>query len=88
MKERTYFEQREIACIEKLEKIIDTLPYYVQDFFIGVELNTSPLTMLNYWYDLRVFFDFLTKKVFRHKEITSISLKDLAELDASDIEYF
>jgi site-specific recombinase XerD len=88
MKERTYFEQREIACIEKLEKIVDTLPYYVQDFFIGVELNTSPLTRLNYGYDLRVFFDFLAKKHFRHKEITAISLKDLAELQASDIEYF
>ena len=69
MKNSTYFEQREISCIERLENIIDSLPYYVRDFFIGIELNTSPLTRLNYGYDLRVFFDFLTKKVFRGREL-------------------
>ena len=88
MKEKSYFEQREIACIEKLESIIDELPYYVRDFFIGVELRTSALTRLNYGYDLRVFFDFLSKKVFKTKEMPAISFDDLANLQASDIEYF
>lgn len=88
MKQSTYFEQREISCIERLNSIIDNLPFYVQDFFIGVELNTSPLTRLNYGYDLRVFFDFLTKKVFRNKKIIDIELSDLAKLEATDIEYF
>lgn len=88
MKQRTYFEQREIACLEKLEFIIESLPYYVRDFFVGVELRTSPLTRLNYGYDLRVFFDFLSKKVFRGKTPEQIKLSDLAQLDASDIEYF
>jgi len=88
MKQRTYFEQREIACLEKLEFIIESLPYYVRDFFVGVELRTSPLTRLNYGYDLRVFFDFLSKKVFRGKTPEQIKLSDLAKLDASDIEYF
>lgn len=88
MKNKNYFEQREIACIERLNAIIDTLPYYVQDFFVGVELRTSPLTRLNYGYDLRVFFDFLTKKVFRDKNIDQINLSDLSELSSSDFEYF
>ncbi len=88
MKENNYFTQREISCIERLDKIIETLPYYVQDFFVGVELRTSALTRLNYGYDLRVFFDFLSKKVFRDKEICQIKLSDLALLDASDIEFF
>ena len=69
---RNYYEQREIACIERLDQIINELPYYVQDFFVGVELRTSALTRLNYGYDLRVFFDFLSKKVFRNKKIVDI----------------
>lgn len=88
MKEKTYFEKREISCIERLDAIVDTLPYFVKDFFVGVELRTSPLTRLNYGYDLRIFFDFLSKKVFKNKKITEIELSDLAKLEASDIEYF
>lgn len=88
MKEKTYFEKREISCIKRLDAIVDTLPYFVRDFFIGVELRTSPLTRLNYGYDLRIFFDFLSKKVFKNKKVTEIELSDLSELDASDIEFF
>lgn len=88
MKQKSYYESREISCIERLNAIIDTLPYYVQDFFVGVELQTSALSRLNYGYDLRVFFDFLVKKIFRNKKIDSVELSDLAKLEASDIEFF
>ena len=88
MKQKSYFEQREISCIERLNAIIDTLPYFVQDFFIGVEGRTSPLTRLNYGYDLRVFFDFLCKKIFKNKKIIDIELSDLAKLEAADIEFY
>ena len=84
---KSYFEEREISCIERVNAIIESLPYYVQEFFIGVEYRTSPLTRLNYSYDLRVFFDFLSKKVFR-KDVMQIELNDLSKLDSSDIEYF
>lgn len=88
MKKNSYFEQREISCIERLESIIEMLPYFVRDFFVGVENRTSPLTRLNYGYDLRVFFDFLVKKIFRNKKIVDIELSDLAKLESSDVEYF
>lgn len=88
MKNLSYFEQREISCIERLNGIINELPYYVRDYFVGIENKTSPLTRLNYGYDLRVFFDFLSKKVFTNKKISDIELKDLDNLEASDIEYF
>ena len=88
MKERSYFETREIKCIERLNSIIAELPYYVEDFFIGVEPRTSPLTRLNYGYDLRIFFDFLSKKVFRGKKITNIELADLDLLTSNDFEFF
>ena len=86
--EKTYFEKREINCIERTNAILDKLPYYAQDFFIGVEMRTSPLTRLNYAYDLRVFFDFLSNKVFRGKKITDIELTDIDKLSASDIELY
>ena len=88
MKQTNYYEEREIICIERLNTILNSLPYYVQDFFIGVEMKTSALTRLNYGYDLRVFFDFLTKRVFRNKKIQDIELVDLAKIESSDIEYF
>lgn len=84
----SYFEKREIDCQERLNNIIKDLPYYVEDFFIGIENRCSVLTRLNYAYDLRVFYIFLTKKIYRTKNIAEIELKDLANLQASDIEYF
>ena len=59
MKNLSYFEKREISCIERLNDVIEGLPYYVRDYFIGIENRTSPLTRLNYGYELRVFFEFL-----------------------------
>ena len=88
MKEKSYYEKREINCVERLNAIIEELPYFAKDFFIGIETRTSALTRLNYGYDLRVFFEFLTKKIFRGKKISDIDLKDLDLIDSSDIEYF
>ena len=83
-----FYEQREITSLNKINIILEQLPYYVQDFFVGVEQKTSVLSRLNYAYDLRVFFVFLTKKVFKNKKISSIELTDLAQLQAFDFEYF
>ena len=85
---KSFFEEREISCEKRIKEIIGNLPYFVEDFFIGVQTRTSPLSRLNYAYDLRVFFDFLTKKVFRDKKITLIQLSDLAKLEGYDIELF
>ncbi len=85
---KSYYEERDLSCIKRAEEIIDQLPYYVSDFFVGVEPRTSSLTRLNYAYDLRVFYSFLNKKVFKNKEICDIELSDLAKLDSTDFEYF
>lgn len=85
---QSFYKEREINCIERLNAIIDILPYYVRDFFIGVESRTSALTRLNYAYDLRIFFNFLASKVFKNKKLDEIELDDLAKLQASDFEYF
>lgn len=86
--EKTYFEKREINCIERTNALLNEMPYFMRDFFIGVEMRTSPLTRLNYAYDMRVFFDFLITNVFRGKKITELELNDINLLTSSDIELF
>lgn len=86
---KSYFENREISCIERINEIVKGLPYFVEDFFIGVESRTSPLTRLNYAYDLRIFFDFMANKVMRGaKKITDVTFEDLKRMDVSDFEFF
>ena len=88
MKSKNYYNEREIACIDRLNTIIKDLPYYVEDFFIGIENHTSAFTRLNYGYDLRIFFDFLSKKVFRNKQMQDIETADLDKLGVSDFEFY
>jgi len=82
-----YFEEREISSIERLELLINEMPYFIRDFFVGIELRTSPLTRLNYGYDLRIFFDFLSKKVLR-KPVDQIEINDMKKIQSTDIEFF
>lgn len=83
-----FYREREISCIDRTDEIVSNLPYYVKDFFVGIEPRTTPLTRLNYAYDLRVFYDFLVKKVFRNRKPEDIELSDIANLTSTDIEYF
>ena len=69
-----YFKQREKQVVKHTELIKEDLPPFCDEFFIGVEARTSPLTRQGYSYDLRIFFDFLTKKVPHFK---NIEIKDI-----------
>lgn len=83
-----YYQERNLRNLDKINELLDDLPYFCEDFFRGVETRTSTLTRLNYVYDLRIFFDFLTKKKFRGKEIQDLTLEDLERVTDIDIEIF
>ncbi len=83
----SFYEKRKINCFQRTENILDGLPPFCGDFFVGIENNTSPLTRLNYANDLRIFFDFLSKKVLK-KTILNITLADLEKVTSIDIEKF
>lgn len=83
----SFYEKRKINCLQRTENILDGLPPFCGDFFVGIENNTSPLTRLNYANDLRIFFDFLSKKVLK-KTILNITLADLEKVTSIDIEKF
>ena len=77
MKKDNYFEKRALSWEDKIEKILSELPRFCETFFLGISNVT-----------LRVFFDFLAKKVFRIDNFSDITLDMLEDVDSSDIELF
>lgn len=87
MVEKNYFSFRSKKSNEKTNEVSEELPGFVSDFFLAIETNSSALTRVNYSYDLRVFFYYLSaKKLF--KPMKEITLADLESLQARDIERF
>ena len=91
LKQDSYDVQQNRENILKLRAVLRELPPFCRDFFRAIEPNTSILTRINYAYDLRLFFEFLTTEI---KEFTHISpfsqftLRDLNLVQAVHIEMF
>lgn len=77
----------EKVIIEKTENILQDLPPFAEDYFLSRTLSTSPLTRLNYAYDLRLFFSFLSSHLKKEKG-EEIVLEDLEQLKGRDIERY
>lgn len=87
MAKQNYFDKRDRDNIRKLGQYKEKLPEFCDDFFIGMENYSSTLTRLNYAMDLSVFFDYLSKYVFK-KDVSDISLQDIDSLKSIQIEQF
>lgn len=83
-----FFKDRNLQTINKINDILLELPEFILDFFIGIEHNTTPLTRLNYAYDLRIFFGFLISHKYKNKKIIELTLADLDNLDVFYIEKY
>ncbi len=88
MKKENYYIKRNINDIDKISELLDELPPFCSDYFLGVESRTSPQTRLKYAYDLRIFFDFLCKKKYRNFEVLDLTLDHLENVTHYDIELF
>lgn len=88
MKKDDYYVKRNISDIEKISELLDELPPFCADYFLGVESRTSPQTRLKYAYDLRIFFDFLCKKKYRNFDVRDLTLEQLEGVTHYDIELF
>lgn len=85
----SYREHQNMVVIEQTRKICDNLPGFVGQFITGIQLKTTPLTRLGYARDLKIFFEFLVVRKFRHyKEPSRITLPDINSLRPYDIELF
>lgn len=88
MKNENYYTQRNIQDFDKVLELLEDLPPFCSDYFVGIETRTSCQTRLKYAYDLRIFFDFLCKRRFRNKEVLDLTLEDLERINHNDIELF
>ena len=89
MDQKNYYEKRNLHNLEKIEYLKDDLPPFIDDYFLGIENQTSTLTRLNYAYDLRIFFDYAEKRIFKDKiPIQRMTLQDLEKISSNDIERF
>lgn len=78
---------RHLLTLRRLQR---ELPQSCVDFLIAIESQSSVLTRLNYAYDLRVFFHYLSTEVttFAGKEPLSFAHEDLSRVTKGDIERY
>lgn len=88
MRKDNYYTKRNIQDIDKIAELLDELPYFCSDYFLGIETRTSSQTRLKYAYDLRIFFDFLCKKKYRNLDVLDLTLEHLENVNHHDIELF
>lgn len=87
MQKDSYFDNRDKNNIEKINRICEKMPDFVEDFFLSIQMRTTPLTRLNYANDLHIFFDYLSQKKFK-KEIRLITIADMDFITSKDLERF
>lgn len=85
-----YSEQQRNKDILATRQILSDLPAFCREYFMSLNDITSTKTRLNYAYDLRLFFKYLTEEVdmFNGKGAKELTLDDLAEIRANDIRIF
>ena len=84
----SYFDERNEKTVAAIECLLDELPDFARQFNVGISMRTMPLTRLGYLRDIRVFCDYLTKKKFRGKAPTELTVADLGKLSPIDIEAY
>ena len=90
MKERTYYEERNIENIKKLRELEKELPPYVTTFFRGIEPYTASRTRIAYAIDLKVFFEYIrnSNPMYKDKSIRELDFELIHRLKAVDIEEY
>ena len=90
MGNQTYFKERNYKNEKKIKEILSALPSFCEQFFIGIENNTSALTRLNYAYELRMFFEYLFSEtdIFKDKSYKTLEARDLNRIKTETIEKY
>ena len=85
-----YFVDREILYTDRTRQICEDLPPYVTQFIVGIQMRTTPLTRFAYANDFKIFLNYLLKSRYknRYTDVRQITLDDLSQLTAFDIEMF
>ena len=85
-----YIEQRDKETLARLEKLRTELPPFCGAFFLATTETTTPLTRMNYAFDLRKFFRYMTQNSehFLDKPLAEITEADIDQITAHDIELY
>ena len=88
--DESYFDNRNKDVTLKIRELRAELPAFCNEFFIGVENRTTPLTRLAYAYDLRIFFDYILSysRDFRSYTLDTFGLTELDRINQTHIESF
>ncbi len=73
--------------ILKQRELLNTLPYFITEYFRAIENVTSPKTRIAYAYDLRIFFKYLINNEYDFKKIEDIRDFEIDHLEAVNIEH-
>ena len=90
MKEKAYYETINVKNEVKLRKLLEALPPFCKQFFIGIEATSSSRTKIAYAYDIGCFFDYLhtTNPICAKMNITEFPISILNEITPMDIEEY
>lgn len=90
MKEKAYYEKVNIKNELKLRKLLEELPHFCKQFFIGIEPTTASRTRIAYAYDISCFFDYIhtTNPVYGKMRIQDFPLSMLDQITPMDIEEY
>jgi site-specific recombinase XerD len=85
-----YSEMEQKKDILMTRAVTNELPAFCREFFISLNEVTSTKTRLNYAYDLRVFFKYLTEEIdmFDGRKTRDLQVDDLSKVTANDIRLF
>lgn len=85
-----YFIERNNKNAILLKKLKSELPYFCEEFFLGIDSKTSMLTKVNYARDLKIFFNFLVTEVyeFNCKSIKELTVDDLNKITSTHLELY
>lgn len=90
MKEKAYYEDVNVKNEVKLRKMLEELPLFCKQFFIGIEPTTASRTRIAYAYDIGCFFDYLhtVNPICQRMEIREFPLSILDQITPMDIEEY
>ena len=88
IKNSNYYKQHTRVLNERIRAALTELPEFCESYFRAISSRTSALTRLNYAYDLKLFFEYLSDAKFNSKDVRSISLDDVQTITTIDIEKF
>ena len=86
----SFYDERNKDVTLRIRELRKELPPFCEEFFIGIENRTTPLTRLGYAYDLRIFFDFVLSNLreFRAYNLDTFGLPELDKVTETHIESF